>query len=88
MSREEAIEYITIIKTFAEYNPKASDSLIEALHIAIECIEAVGDILNRELCEKSVVYNEVYAYIEDVTDDRTVDEMVDKIPTIMFKFFD
>ena len=86
MSREEAIEYITIIKTLAEYNPKSSDSLIEALQIAIECIEGVGDILDKELCEKSVVYNEVYDYIQDGTDDRTVDEMVDEIPTIMFKF--
>ena len=88
MTREEAIEYITIIKTLAEYSPKSKSRLIETLQIAIECIEAVGGILDKELCEKSVVYNEVYDYIQDGTDERTVDEMVDEIPTIMFKFFD
>lgn len=86
MTREEAIEYIMLLKAIAEYNPDSKASLIEALQIAIECIEAVGDILDKELCEKSVVYNNVYDYIEDVTDERTVDEMVDEIPTIMFNF--
>lgn len=86
MSREEALVYITMLKTIAQYDPDSKASLIEAFEIAIECIEAVGDILGKELCEKSVVYSEVYDYIQDGTDDRTVDEMVDEIPTIMFKF--
>lgn len=86
MSREEAIEYITILKTIAQYNPDSKASLIEVFEIAIECIEAVSDILDKELCEKSVVFNEVYEYIKDVTDERTVHEMVDEIPTIKLKF--
>lgn len=56
------------------------------LNDVLECIEAIGDILDKELCEKSVVYNEVYDYIQDVTDERTVHEMVDEIPTITLKF--
>lgn len=86
MSREEAIECIKILKTIVEYNPDSKASLNEAFQIAIECIEAVGDILDKELCEKSVVYSNVYDYIEDVADERTVDEMVDEIPAITFKF--
>ena len=86
MSREEAIECITLLKTIAQYNPVSKASLIEAFDIAIECIEAVSGILDKELCEKSVVFNEVYEYIKDVTDERTVHEMVDEIPTIKLKF--
>ena len=55
MSREEAIECITLLKTIAEYNPDSKASLIEAFEIAIECMEVVSDILDKELCEKSVV---------------------------------